>query len=234
MATETRISIINRAKTRAGRQAQALNLTKVYDAVVQYMSAKYPLIQNQRFTAAAVGSQQYLAANLTTDSPVGAMAAHAHNVTGSTPLLLRAVEKIQYNAVDLEYLEPELFFTFYSASTGTPTVVTLTWMAVNAVTAVYTSNVAGSIIYMYLTPSGTDTVTLSISMVNPKSTGDSYTHVMGEEMDEAIIRGVTGKALEIIGNFEEAVREKIKFEHELKLKAFEKIKGAITFHHPKL
>lgn len=231
MATTQRLELINRAKIRAGRQAQTLNLVNPFDAIIQHMSMKYPLINHQRFTAAAVGSQQYLAANLTTDSPAGEMASHAHNVTGATPLLTRAVEKIQYNAIDLEYLEPELFFTFYSASTGTPTKATFTWK--DLVSTIYTG-AAGSKVWMYLTPSGTDTVTLFCSIINPKSTGDTYTHVMGEEFDETVIRGVTWKALEIVGNFQEAARMKILYDQELKLKAMEKIKGSQTVHHPEL
>ncbi len=235
MATTTRVEIITRAKIRAGRSAQNLNLGNAFDGTLQYMSARYPLINNQRFYANSVDAQIYLAANLTGDTLVGATTAHAHNVTGSTPTLLRTVEKIQHNSVDLEYLEPEIFFTFYTATKGTPTKATLTWMATDTVTAIYSGNAAGSIIYMYPPPTGAVNTQLFATIISPKSGAvDSYQHVMGEEMDWAITLGVCWKALEIIGNFEEAVREKMRFERELKLKAMEHIKGAITVHQPDL
>lgn len=239
MATTTRIEIINRAKIRAGRQAQNLNLVNVYDAVIQYMSMKYPLINHQRFSVASVGSQQYLRANASGDTPAGDFTNNASNVLynslGPSMLYIRSVEKIQYNAVDTEYLEPELFFTFYSASTGTPTKTTFTW---KDLVAAISSGVACSKVWMYPIPVGTSVVQVFCSLISPKSAfsglGDNHLHGMGEEMDEAIIRGVTWKALEIVGNFQEAVREKIRFEHELKLKAMEKIKGATTVHQPDL
>ena len=212
MAVAQRLVLINKAKTRMGRKGQNLNLVNAYDGVTRYMSVKYPLIAHLRATGPAVIGQNYLAHSALT--PVNATYVLAN---------LRAVEKVQYNAVDLEYLEPELFFTFYSASNAVPTKATHTWIDGAA---------ANAKVWLYPPPDGVLTVTLYYSIVQIKSTGDTYQHLMTEEMDEAIIRGICWKGCEIIGEFQKALWWKQLFEKELMEKSAEKIKRFQLVHNP--
>ena len=215
MAVITRVNIIIEAKKRIGRKGQPLNLVNAYDGITRLMSCKYPLIAHQRASVACVIGQNYLAHTSFTE-------VNAASVVEN----IRSIERIQYAAVDLEYLEPELFWTLYSASNGTPTKATHTWIDGTA---------ANAKVWFYVPPDATSTCTIIYSLINPASAaGDSYQHLMTEDLDECLIRGVCWKGCEIIGEFQKALWWKQLFDQELTAKAHEKTKRFQVVHEPEL
>jgi hypothetical protein len=130
-------------------------------------------------------------------------------------------ERFLYGTTEIEWLDPELFWAFYTAVNGTPTKWTWTWIDGVAGTAKF---------WMYPPPDATTTATVVYSCGNPKSTGNTYTHLMGEELDEAAIRGVCWKACEIIQDYEKALYWKSLFDFELASKAEERTKWIVESH----
>lgn len=130
-------------------------------------------------------------------------------------------KKFLFNAIELEWMPPGLFFTHYSASNSVPKKWTWTWIDGAAANAKF---------WIYPSPDAASAALAVYSIGNPKSTGITYQHLMGEELDEAVFRGLCWKAYEIIGNFEWALYWKALFDFELSSKADEKLKRVATVH----
>ncbi len=184
MAVLTRLETITEAKIRIGRMAQTLDLTYSYDAIVQLVSTKYPLIPHQRTAGSCTGSQAYIA---------------------SPSVNIRRPEKMMVGIAatslsEIEWYEPELFIAFKGASNAIPT----KWTYMRDQTTPF----AVLQPYFYPTPDTTHAYAFYYSVINAKSSADGYQHSMTEYMDESVVLGVMWKGLELIEEFGKALIQK--------------------------
>lgn len=192
MAVLQRLESITEAKARIGRKAQNLSLVYAYDAITQLMTTRYPLIPHQRATGSCTSSQAYV-----------------------TPpsVNIKRPEKMMIGTTlsEIEWLEPELFINFKGATNASPT----KWTYMRDQTTPYSAK----LIYLYPTPDSTYGYAFYYSVIQAKSTGNTFTHSMTEYFDETLVIGIMWKALEIVEQYGKALTYKRLFFKDLEERA---------------
>lgn len=204
MAVLQRIQLINEAKYRAGVDSTTVALTTEYDQVLRDITGRYDLLRCN-----------YTTSNLT---------AHASNNYLAAPTDFKWFDHMKADSttrIEVVPLDPDIFWS-YAMSFGA-----------SSIPNKCTFEPASGKIYLNPFPSsGTIAYYLWYTKYHPKATGDTYTHVLGEEFDEVIVYGLASYAAEIIKEFDKANYFRLIYEEALKTMSEVRRKRMVRFEYP--
>ncbi len=198
MATLQRSVIIGEAKYRTGLDSLNYTMTTYYDRILRDITKRNPLLKNY-----------YATGNLT---------ASASNNYLTAPTDMRAPEHMKAGGSSTEvfFLEPEVFDSF-ALSFGASSVPTMAkWVPADG--------------RVYLNPfpsSGTIAYYLWYNRYHPASTGDTYTHILGEEFDETVTLGVSFYACQIAGQYDVMEYMRQQYEDDLMVKSANRLRRMV-------